>query len=111
MCLDHKVSLPIKLAKVVQHQLPLIWIQRRGPLIIQSIWMRKGGMQAIPLCWMKKGPLKTLLAYEYQAKMHVCTLVNQLSIYFFFIFLFIYFFFLYVMNSAIRKKGIFIFSI
>ena len=40
-------------------------------------------MQEMPLCWMKKGPLKTPLAYEYQAKMHVCTLANQLSIYFF----------------------------
>ena len=49
VCLDHKVSLPIKLVKIVQHQLLLIWIQR-GPLIIQSIWMRKGGMQAMPLC-------------------------------------------------------------
>ena len=57
-------------------------------------------MQVMPLCWMKKGPLKTPLAYEYQAKMHVHTLANQLSIYFF----------LYVMNSAVRKKGIFIFS-
>lgn len=41
--LDHKASLPVKLAKVVRRQLPLIWIQRRGPLIIQSIWMRRGG--------------------------------------------------------------------
>lgn len=44
--LDHKASLPVKLAKVVQCQLPLIWIQRRGPLIIQSIWMRRGGEDA-----------------------------------------------------------------
>ena len=45
-------------------------------------------MQAMPLCWMKKGPLKTPLAYEYQAKMHVYTLANQLSIYFICIFIF-----------------------
>ena len=41
-------------------------------------------MQAMPLCWMKKGPLKTPLAYEYQAKMHVRTVANLLSINFFF---------------------------
>ena len=41
-------------------------------------------MQAMPLYWTKKGPLKTPLAYEYQAKMHVCTLANHLSIIFFF---------------------------
>ena len=50
-------------------------------------------MQVMPLCWMKKGPLKTPLAYEYQAKMHVHTLANQLSIYFIFIFIFIFIFF------------------
>ena len=42
-------------------------------------------MQAMPLCWMKKGPLKTPLAYEYQAKMHVRTVANLLSINFFFV--------------------------